>query len=1365
MKKIFLLYFVSLAFLATPLKVLGGLVQKEIAFGQITENEGLSSNRVICIYQDVYGYMWFGTANGLNRYDGHSFDVFKHSPIDTSTISNNYILAIDGDSLGNIWVGTKNGLNIYNWKSNSFTSLNTDDGLVSNKISTLLVSTNRNVFIGTPKGLNMIKAGSRDIQQISLKDKSSIAFVSMADNGQGIIYMGSYANKLYYYNEHTNKLVEYSDNDLRIRWVNDIAIKPSGELILSTENGLIVLGPDGKVNKAISHFSNKPTNSICIENNNLWVSVNHELHLLDLNSNPSAWSYSSPENNQWKDVVNEIYADNNEIVWLATWSMGIKYYDRNKHIFNRFYHPVQKSGQHQHYVFTISSDSLGNISIGTFGKGIFEYDEQNRLTAHINKQDGLPGDIITSLYHESNNRLWVGTADGLALYDKNKKTTLLTIGQSNGLLDNYIQALYKDSRGLLWVATREGLNTMKSTWTKAGSFSLADELPHYSVSQIIEDENNNIWFATEGGLSKYNPATGKIENFFKKETKNANGLSDNYIKCLYLDNADILWVGTENGLNKLNLETGNFTMFFESDGLVNNVIGSIQEDSHENIWIQTYSGISVYDKSKKYFRNYTESSGLKINSIADHVDKNGKFYYGGLHNGFYAFYPDSIKQQSYNNPIYITGLKKYGNEIIVVPGSKNRETIKIKYHEKKYIRFSFTRLNLTHPENSQIACKLEGFDNEWTILPARVTSMNYTNLPTGSYTFRIKALNKVNKPGSASDSLTIEILPVWWKTLWAYLVFALIFVLIFVLYRRISLRRTVLIAGYKEEQQKNRLKIQNDQMRMRLITNLVHEFRSPLTLVKGISEKIAGYASNVFRAKSDMDILDNNLKRIDRLLNQLVDLRKIDNNAFTLKVGQYNIEKEVKSVFDSFKIMAESKNIDYTCYFNVMDNNAWFDREILEKILFNLLSNAFKYNIKGGRIELHAYTDYKNNIYDIGIDGYTTTEGYETYVENPFWNESKKLSDEMLFASIIIKDNGQGISKQYFSQLFERFVTGTDNTPDNDKSTGIGLSYIKELAVVHRGILRVWSKPRHGSVFSFIFPVEKDIYEDFIVKSSEKDSLVEEDRVIPATDKMLESERENSLLSPNIGERKLVLVVEDNDDIRMYIKDLLSAEYEVKEASNGKEGLSKAQTLLPSLIITDIMMPEMNGLQFCSSIRQNFLTSHIPLIMLTAKSLDKSRIEGYEHGADEYIVKPFNAQVLVTRVNNLIASRIRLRETYRQNIVELDDKGVYDNKFLSKLKQSIENHLNDEDFNVESLASMMAMSRVQLNRKVKAVLDIPPKDLIRHTRMARAKEILQKNNEISVSELAFQLGFKTSSLFIKNFKEFYGKTPKDFLKE
>jgi len=927
-------------------------------------------------------------------------------------------------------------------------------------------------------------------------------------------------------------------------------------------------------------------------------------------------------------------------------------------------------------------------------------------------------------------------------------------------MHNEILYIYKDTRDSLWIATREGLNIYLPSQDIIKEFSRLRDLPHYKVYQVLEDHENNIWLATEKGLSRFDPIKGTIKSFFKPTSTNKSGISDNFIKSLLLDSDHNLWIGTGNGLNRYDYQTGEFNMFFEPDGLIHNVIGSINEDKQKNIWIQTYTGVSVYDKSTKLFKNFDESNGLRINSTANHVDKNGVFYYGEQHNGLYAFYPDSISSSTPAPPIYITSIESSGREVSVDP---TRPGLLYKINPgEKYVKFNYTALSYMSKENNRFTYILEGFEEEWKSFGTQNTEAYYSKLPPGNYTFKVKHYNQ-DKTVPMGDMVSIRVLPRWWKTGWAFTLYFLLLAFLVVLFRMIKIRRARLIEYYSRERQRIQLEQKHDQLRLRLITNIVHEFRTPLTLILGISEKIIDHVRGIPEATRDKKILNNNITRINRLLEQLIDLRKIDNNAFRLKVFHYNLKDEVTDVFDSFKILAEKNKFTYHYKAHENDDETWFDKDIVEKVLYNLLSNAFKYTPEGGSVEVLTKIIREKNISNISMEPYPPSQGNETATDNPFWIQPTSINEDINFAIISVKDSGRGMPAEYLTKLFNRFSTNQEPLPDKVVSTGLGLSYIKELAQAHKGIMKVWSKQHYGSIFSFIFPVSKATYSTNEIITGLPGNEV---KITSLKNADTSNTIANMALNNQEKERELILIVEDNQDVREYIESILSMHFRVMGASSGKEGFEKAQKYVPSLIITDIMMPVMDGFQFCSMIKKDLMTSHIPVIMLTALSSNDSRIEGYENRADEFIVKPFNAQVLLSRVYNLIESRAKLREIYRKNIFTRGDsvEGINkDQKFLQKLKTEIENHIVDENFNVESLASIMALSRSQLHRKLTSLLDMSPLDLIRQVRLEKAREVLLKNKDKSISEVGYMVGYKTTSHFVKSFKKYYGKTPGEFI--
>jgi len=915
---------------------------RNIRANNINDVHGLSSNRVNCIYRDIFGFIWFGTDNGLNRYDGNSFTVYKHYPNDTTSISNNYISDITGDGKGNIWIGTYDGLNKFEWGSNSFSRYSISEGLYDKKIISLLISSQGKLFVGTRYGLNILNTNIDKFIQVPNINEKNIEIVSLAEHG-GRIYAGSYARGLFSYNKEINLVEQEKTGKKKHLTISDISFTPDGSLLLATFSGLYSFTPGSEnIELVHAHLDNMGVEHIEFDNNGkLWLAKERELYTFDVASGSLlAINILDNKASEQEDVINDIHIDTSGIIWLATWSNGVTFYKENNNNFYEYYHPIGRLANKKSYVRNITSDSSGRLWAGTFGNGIYLYDSNMEQNSNIRFNQEIPGDYITSMLPDKKGNMWIGGLNGLVLFDINKKKVIKKFSVKDGLMHNEILYIYKDTRDSLWIATREGLNIYLPSQDIIKEFSRLRDLPHYKVYQVLEDHENNIWLATEKGLSRFDPIKGTIKSFFKPTSTNKSGISDNFIKSLLLDSDHNLWIGTGNGLNRYDYQTGEFNMFFEPDGLIHNVIGSINEDKQKNIWIQTYTGVSVYDKSTKLFKNFDESNGLRINSTANHVDKNGVFYYGEQHNGLYAFYPDSISSSTPAPPIYITSIESSGREVSVDP---TRPGLLYKINPgEKYVKFNYTALSYMSKENNRFTYILEGFEEEWKSFGTQNTEAYYSKLPPGNYTFKVKHYNQ-DKTVPMGDMVSIRVLPRWWKTGWAFTLYFLLLAFLVVLFRMIKIRRARLIEYYSRERQRIQLEQKHDQLRLRLITNIVHEFRTPLTLILGISEKIIDHVRGIPEATRDKKILNNNITRINRLLEQLIDLRKIDNNAFRLKVFHYNLKDEVTDVFDSFKILAEKNKFTYHYKAHENDDETWFDKDIVEKVLYNLLSNAFKY--------------------------------------------------------------------------------------------------------------------------------------------------------------------------------------------------------------------------------------------------------------------------------------------------------------------------------------------------------------------------------------------------------------------------------------
>jgi signal transduction histidine kinase/DNA-binding response OmpR family regulator/streptogramin lyase len=1054
--------------------------------------------------------------------------------------------------------------------------------------------------------------------------------------------------------------------------------------------------------------------------------------------------------------VFSIYEDNTNVLWVGTYAGGLNKFDRDKEQFIHYFNDRDDpSSLCNNTVFSICEDSFGDLWVGTYDCGLNKYDrEKEQFTNYFYDPDNpasLSDNDVLSIYEDNSGLLWVGTyGGGLNKYDRKKEQFTIYAHNPNdrtSLSKNEIFTIIEDNFGDLWIGTDGGglnnFNKEKEQFTHyIHDPNNPASLSANRVFSIFEDKSGILWIGTDvGGLNKFDREKKQF-TYYKYDPDDPSSLSNNAVLSIYEDKSGVLWIGTYGGgLNKFNSEKEQFTHYRETDGLPNDVIFGILEDEYGNLWLSTNKGISRFTPGTGLFRNYDVRDGIQGNEFnqgAYHKSKNGNMFFGGI-NGLTKFHPDSVKDNPHITPIVITGFQLFNKPVpIGIDTSNNRLILKksitgtkeIELTYKDYvISFEFAALDFHIPEKNQYAYIMEGFDKDWTYTNADRRFVTYTNLDPGEYTFRVKGSNNDGIWNDEGTALIILITPPLWATTWAYIFYGIFIIFLFISARTYDLKRQRLKHQLELEHEHAKKLEEVDQMKSRFFTNISHEFRTPLTLILGPSENIIKETSKE-EIKKKAGTIKKNANRLLSLINQLLDLSKLDAGRLKLEASCGNIVTFVKGIAMSFESVGERKDILLKIKTTNNEIEVYFDRDKMEKILTNLFSNAFKFTPVGGKITVAISETDMNSV------------------------------------TIKIRDTGIGISEEEIPRLFDRFYQVDSSQTREHKGTGIGLSLTKELVELHTGTISVESREGEWTEVTITLPLGKeDLLPDEMVEADE--SKVERKILVDDEETITSSQFEKPLPEDFDKDKTIILVVEDNTDVREYIKESLGEDYQVEEAANGEQGVRKAENIIPDLIISDIMMPKMDGNELTRILKNDEKTSHIPIILLTAKTEHESKLEGLATGADDYLMKPFDTEELHIRIKNIIDNRRKLHKKFREGEY-VSPRGKekklrsIDELFMNKIIEVIEQHISEEEFSIEEFGNEVGMSRSQLHRKLKALSGKSASRYIRSVRLARAKKKIddQKGN---ISEIAYSVGFSSPAYFTKCFKDEYGYPPSDLV--
>jgi two-component system, sensor histidine kinase ChiS len=1378
-----------------------------ITMQNFNTEHGLALSSILSGFKDKAGNLWFGTyGNGVSKYDGKSFTNYNSS----HGLIHNLIEAITEDREGNIWFSTYGGVSKYNGVF--FENFTTEHGLPDNHINKILEDKRGNIWVATRGGLSRYNPDKNDngmSQFIHYEDKQGITgnyAGGIIEDRNGNLWISGHRG-VFKYNPVTDPQGEtlfsdYSEiTGLKNEIVYSIAEDRDSKLWFGTSKGAVRFDPAKEegdkssvtiYTKADGLISNSIESILEDRAGNIWLGSEEGVSEF-IKVDSSFFNYTTQQGLA-SNVIVCIVEDNAGNLWFGTKGNGLSKFDGKSTI-----EYTAKQGLPGKTVFSATEDQNGDIWIGAENGGLtkFTKDQQNKNKGYYinySTSQGLRDGSVMNMIVDKSGNLWFGTGYGLNKYDGKSITTWSTI---QGLITNSVISLKEDSKGNIWFGTYEGGLSMFDGKSFT-NYTTEDGLIHNTVWNIHEDNTGVIWFATRGGLSRYDG-----ENFVNFTT--AQGLPDNKLSIVTEDKMGNLLIGSwgggvsilrKNWVDSLNqndvsrIEQNIFVNYNTTNGLPNDVIYGILEDDDGNIIIGTSLGITILkgglnaDRekiAKEGVESFNQQTGYPIKDISNNysmiVDSRGVIWAGtgdklvrfnykevqrntqapqvfiqsvGINHDKISWHSirrartreGEIPESPQNIPAFVHNeLSVFGKRL----SENERDTLISKFRKIRFdqispyhaipenlvlpyshnnISFDFVGIETAKPFLVQYQFILEGNDEHWSAVSNKATA-EYSNLWKGTYTFKLRAKSP-DDIWSEPTSFGFKVLPPWWFSWWAFVLYLLLFSLVLFALRRYEMNRILLRNQLKFEKVTTDSLRNLDQLKSHLFANISHEFRTPLTLILGQIENVM--SSDIDNNKKrKLQVANLNARRLLKLINELLDLSKLEAGSMELAATRQNIVSFLKSIFFSFESLAITKKIEL--YFESEADHIplSFDPDKMEKVFYNLLSNAFKFTPENGAIKV-----------SVGFAGKSSL-------------------------NICVKDSGCGIPKDKLENIFDRFYQVDGTNTRVHEGTGIGLALAKELVHLHNGTIKVNSKLSSGSEFIVTLPYShadeiktpgsETVSQDF--KSDHAETGFED--IVPFE----ENTQKNEQLG---GDKKIILVVEDNHDVRTYIREQIEDEYFTVEALQGEQGLSVAQELVPDLIITDVMMPKMDGYQFCKSIRTDEKTSHIPIIMLTARGGLDDKIVGLESGVDAYLTKPFSAKELKATVKNLILQRIQLRKRFSKSmIIKPSEVSVVsaDQAFLEKVIQTIESNFEFEKFSVEVLAEDVNMSVSQLSRKLNALIDQPPGQLIRSFRLQKAADLL-KNNAGTVSEICYKTGFSDHSYFSRAFKKQFGCSPSDY---
>ncbi|MBR07233.1 MAG: hybrid sensor histidine kinase/response regulator [Rickettsiales bacterium] len=1314
----------------------------QIRFEHLDIRDGLSHNRVGTIYQDNFGFMWFGTRSGLNRYDGHNIEVLEFDESDPFSPSDPNVVWLKEGPEQRIWVKSHYGVFAYDIHKEQFvdiTALLTELQVNNYNLTDVLKDPVGNYWfvidnVGVKKYITSEKrvyhyGGSyRDVTSMNLDGLGNIALIH-SDGEIELVNVKDANNTTFMtYPDHLqgmNDLMTFVDNT-------------GGYWFYSKDNsfGICYYEPQ---NNAHKHYgvnelgSNIVTGIVQDENDRIIVGVDHGGMTL---INKSDWSYisfvnnpSDPKSLSHNSIIS-MFQDNNGLVWLGTNKGGVNYFSSEAVSFN-FYKQQGVHPTNANDIWPIVEDKRGSLWLGTDGGGLTHFNlktgKYTNYTHNPSDPNSLSTDIVVSMCQGAKGGLWLGTYfGGLNYFDGKKfKSFYHNEEDSNSISDNSVWNLLLDSKNRLWVGTlKGGVDVYDENFNKLYHFGLSNQtLNSDYITSFSEDQDGRMWIGTGYGLQVFDGDPKNLRHILR-ETGNPESLSNNSILHIFCDQDNDMWIGTMYGLSKYNHETDKFTNYTKEEGLPENIVAATAQDDEGAYWLSTPKGISklTFKDSKPTFHNFDISDGLQgdvFNERSVLKLRNGDLAFGGK-NGLNIFDPDKIKVNDEESELVFLNFfisnqqvkpgDLFNERVWFENGLNNTEDLVLKHDENSFT-VEFTSLSFYRQENINYKYRLIGFDDKWVVRP-NIHRANYTNLDPGFYTFEVMASDQTQRWNSKAKTLNIQILSPWWQTPYAYAGYALILMVILFLTRRSIINKERFRARVEQDQFEAKRLHELDLMKIKFFTNISHEFRTPLTLILTPIERLLKTGTDHSDLKH-FEMIQRNAKRLLTLVNQLLDFRKMEANQHRLSLATGDLVDFIKSITESFSDLSNDRRVRLHFHSNMNDFLTLFDRDKIEKILFNLLSNAFKFTHSGGKIDVTVKdVAYREDVHTIRI---------------------------------VVTDTGIGIPQERLNDVFNRFFQVDSKSSQNlNHGSGIGLSITKEFVEMHDGHIWVESEVEKGSSFIFELPMKK--LTEYHEPTDLIDSLEEEEMPIIHQDN-----------------EATIMLTDDNSDFRFYLKDNLKEFYNIYEAPNGKEAWKKILANQPDLVVTDIMMPELNGIELCKKIKNDPRTAHIPVILLTAHYSDDQKLEGFEAGAIEYITKPFNFEILVQAIKSAIQLQKLIHA--QEHRVEAKPKEIeitsLDEKFITKALDVVDANISNANFSVQELSSEMAVSRGQLYKKILELTGKTPIEFIREVRIKRAAALLEKS-QLNVAEVAYSVGFNNPKYFTKYFKKAYKMLPSKY---
>ncbi|UII77294.1 ATP-binding protein [Flagellimonas sp. HMM57] len=1325
---------------------------QNIKFEHYNDNDGLSHNSVRHITQDNNGFLWLGTFSGLNRFDGYQFKPYLSSVTNTYGLNNDDITALEFDSDSNeLWIGTRNGLTHLNLERHSFRTFlpeaGNPDSLGDSEIRSVLVDSKKRVWVGTKtRGLYRY---SRIEDSFIKIDIDGFKYVKeIFEDHEGNIWVGTYGKKsvariVLNSDGNSNQIFQYTLATAGLEeqnpYLNFIYQDHKSDIFIGTRNGLYKLDKEENVFKDLyiqdrgvreqlgPHFISVARSP----EGQYWVGTLGGLltcnQLEDVADGNFDWHYTilSDDSSVVDNLVYALYFDTSGVLWIGT-EDGLDKYDPYKNQFKLNKSISLHIDNQVPRIRGFSKTYDDKVIVATRHNGLFIMYEDGILPLFDKKYD------IASIYSEDGKVFYCGLWDGrILVYDYVNNTGR---DVDLGFQSSSVLTFSKYSNTAMIAGSFEGGALLFDKKTLTPIQDMGRLLPGRSINKIVVENNNKkVWFATEDGVASLDLITNNITNY-RASTNYPEGLPHDNVSDIIIDTQNNLWAATRLGLSYYNSKEDVFEKFDGPLELSGKWITDMLIDANDMLWLNMNNSIAKLDTQDNEVSVYNTNSGNRLDVFSSsgfyHVP--GSDIFLGGKNGVIHFSPYNLKENQWSPKPFVTEFKVQNK--VVHPGVEiNKQKFDIQdlnYGKKVDLNYNnrnfslqFSNPSFSNERLNKYEYMLEGFDEDWISVGSNSRTVQYTNLYPDKYTFKLRSSNS---NGYWSDLATYDVTiksPFWLTPEALLITFFVLLIVFFVVRRELKnksrLRQALLFEKIKQERIE---KLNNE--KFRFFTNISHELRTPLTLILGPAKDLVKKSTEIQNhfLESRSQLIHQNANRLLNLVNQILDFRKAQTGELSLKVSQIDILQQCQDIFDSFKDWAISKNIsfNFNCEYDII--TGWIDKDKLDKILYNLLSNAIKFTDSNGSVDLFV----------------------------GFADDSKK------HLLLEVSDNGIGIPQSAQKNIFSRFYQAR-NSKDSTTGSGIGLSLVKSLVEVHKGTILLQSEPNKGSIFTVKLPIKRKYFDDSEIRNiSVKGSSI---KTLGKT-----AHKKKIVQSTHIKEK--ILIIEDNIELRNYIEEYLSEYYKVYCAEDGEEGLLMCRKIMPILCVADIMMPVMDGLQFCEELKQDQAISHIPVILLTARSENEDKVQGYNVGADGYMVKPFDPALLKTRIVNIINSRKELKAKFSGEVdseISLLTHSPIDEEFMKRITRLIDEKIGEADLTTSLLCQELGMSSSKLYRKIKELTDLAPNEFIRTIRLKQAA-VLLKSRRYNVSEVSVLVGFNDPLYFSRCFKKQFGYPPSQLIK-